>query len=240
MTKVFLIFIAFVVVIIIVIVYTHKNMFLTTADNVKIAYNWVKTKNPKGYLVLIHMMPATKESWQDFALAAKNAGYSSIAIDLRGHGQSDGGPNGYQKFSDEEHGKSKLDIAAALEFLKSRGAPAEKTYLIGASIGANLNLWHLAANPKLKKAVLLSAGLDYHGVKTDEPIRQLKSDQKVLLVAAKDDERSGGNNVEMNQKLKTLAPENAELIIYETGGHGTDLLKSHPDLIEKILAFLNS
>ena len=71
-------------------------MFLTASDNKKIAYDLYEVKNPKGWLILTHMMPATKESWQDFAGEAQKLGYESITIDLRGHGESDGGPDGYQ------------------------------------------------------------------------------------------------------------------------------------------------
>lgn len=213
-------------------------MFLKTSDGVRIAYDLYDLTDSKGYFVLVHMMPATKESWQDFTGELQKNGYSSIAIDLRGHGQSDGGPNGYKNFTDEECQKSILDLNAAVEFLKKQKADPKNIYFAGASIGANLSLQYLAKIPEFKKSVLLSAGLNYYGVKADESIQQLKSDQKVLLVTAKDDQRSGGNNAEMNQKLKELAPKNSELIIYETGGHGTDLLKAHPELKEKIFQFL--
>ncbi|OGY64793.1 MAG: hypothetical protein A3I24_04600 [Candidatus Harrisonbacteria bacterium RIFCSPLOWO2_02_FULL_41_13b] len=212
-------------------------MFLKTYDGVKIAYDLYDVADPKGYVVLTHMMPATKESWRDFAHFAQKQGYASIAIDLRGHGQSDGGPNGYKNFSDEEHQKSILDLNAAVEFLEKQKVNPNNIYFAGASIGANLSLQYLAEHPEFKKAILLSAGLDYRGVKTDRLIKKLKPDQKVLLIAAKDDQRSGGNNAKMNQKLKELAFKNSELIIYETGGHGTDLLKAHSELSKKILEF---
>ena len=151
---------------------------------------------------------------------------------------SEDSPETGQAVKAKECQKSILDLNAAVEFLKKQKADPKNIYFAGASIGANLSLQYLAKNPEFKKSILLSAGLNYHGIKAEEPIQQLKSDQKVLLVAAKDDQRSGGNNAEMNQKLKELAPKNSELIIYETGGHGTDLLKAHPELQEKIVQFL--
>lgn len=121
-----------------------SDMFLKTIDNKKIAANLYKVENPKGWLILIHMMPAAKESWKKFAEEMRESGYESLAIDLRGHGESEGGPDGYQKFSDEEHQNGIYDLEAAWEFLKSAGAKPEKTALIGASIGANLALEFIA------------------------------------------------------------------------------------------------
>ena len=88
-----------------------ENIFLKTKDNVKIAANYrnidiSKYQQPIGWLVLAHMMPATKESFHQLAEEFQNIGYESIAIDLRGHGQSDGGPNDYTNFSDSEHQKA--------------------------------------------------------------------------------------------------------------------------------------
>lgn len=210
---------------------------LIASDNKKIAANLFKAENPKGWLLLAHMMPVAKESWNEFAREMQKFGYESIAIDLRGHGESQGGPDGYQKFSDVEHQASIKDLEAAWEFLKSASATSDKTSLIGASIGANLSLEFLAENPDIKKAVLLSPGLDYRGLKTESLIKKLKKDQSLVFATSKDD----GNNAEENQKLYNLAPVvNKHLIIFEKGGHGTImfLAKEELDLTGAILNFL--
>ncbi|OGY62386.1 MAG: hypothetical protein A2745_00125 [Candidatus Harrisonbacteria bacterium RIFCSPHIGHO2_01_FULL_44_13] len=234
--------IAVVIVMVMAIVRFNGNMFFTAADNFKIAYDLYSAEKPRAYLVLVHMMPAVKESWQDFAVLARENNYSSIAVDLRGHGESDGGPNGYINFSDTEHQKSILDLQTAVDFLKERGASPEKIYFIGASIGANLSLQYLAENPEYKKAVLLSAGLDYRGIKTEPLVKKLSKGQKIMLVSARDDDRSGGNNVNMNEILADLAPKGVvkDLVVYETGGHGTAILENQPDVIDKIFSFLNN
>lgn len=213
-----------------------KNMTIKTADSVNIAYDWYPSTSlgrVRDYLILVHMMPATKESWQDFANFAQKQGYASIAIDLRGHGQSEGGPNGFRKFSDLEHQKSILDLEAAVDYLKSQGAPADKIDFIGASIGANLSLQYLAEYPEIKKAVLLSAGLNYRGLETKPLIKKLKGDQKVLAVSSRDDD----NNAEENSELFGRNYKN--LVIYDRGGHGTNILENQPELKNKIIDFLN-
>jgi len=68
----------------------------------------------------------------------------------------------------------------------------------------------------------------------------LQSGQKVFFVSAKDDDRSGGNNADMNQKLYDLVPAGVEkkIKIYESGGHGTDILKNQQELKGLIVEFI--
>lgn len=212
-------------------------MFLVASDGIKIAYDLYSALNPKGWLLLVHMMPATKESWKSFAEEMQQSGYASIAIDLRGHGESDSGPSGYQKFSDEEHQKSVLDLEAAVEFLKNQGAVAEKIILIGASIGANLALLQLAKNPEIKTAILLSAGLNYRGINAEELAKKLSVEQEVFLFTSEDDMRSGGNNSDMNKKIFDAVPNGVrkEIVVFKKGGHGTGLLSQATDVIKDYL-----
>ncbi|MEE8131536.1 MAG: alpha/beta fold hydrolase [Candidatus Paceibacterota bacterium] len=226
-----------------------EDFFLTTKDNIKIATNLYPVENPIGWVVLTHMMPATKESWLGLAGKLQSLGYESLAIDLRGHGESDGGHNGFMNFSDEEHQKSILDLETVVEYFKIRGAIPEKIIFIGASIGANLSLQYISEHPEFKTAILLSPGLNYKGIKTEPMVEKLKEGQRVLFVSSRDD----GPNAEQNQKLFDLTPTGVEkdLIIYKNSGHGTSMLapyrneisgagfgKEEPDLESAIIKFL--
>ncbi|MDP1719242.1 MAG: alpha/beta fold hydrolase [bacterium] len=214
-------------------------MFLETSDKVKVAYDYYPALRATGYLVLVHMMPATKESWKEFAEQASAEGFSAIAIDLRGHGQSQSGPNGYEAFADEEHQQSMKDLEAAVEFLKTQGASPENITLIGASIGANLCLWFLAEHPEFKKAVLLSAGESYRGIKAPPLLVRLSAGQSLLMFASEDDIRNGASNADINKRLAEAVPEkvNKKLVVYPTGGHGTAYLEK---AVPVILDFLKT
>ncbi|MEK9154941.1 MAG: alpha/beta fold hydrolase [Patescibacteria group bacterium] len=218
-----------------------EKIIFTAKDGVKIAADLYFADNPRGWIIMVHMMPETKESYSDLALEFQSLGYESLAIDLRGHGESDGGLNGFLNFSDEEHQKSILDLEGAVEWLKNKGAKPEKIYFIGASIGANLSLQYLAEHHEFKKAILLSPGLDYRGIKTEPLVKHLKAGQEVFFASAKDDIRSGGNNADMNEKLFDFAPVGVkkEIKIYETGGHGTDILKNQSSLEDLVVNFIN-
>lgn len=222
-----------------------EKIFLTTKDSVKIVANLYPVSNPAGWIVLSHMMPATKESWDALAKEFQNFGYESIAIDLRGHGESDGGPEGYKNFSDLEHQKSILDLDAAVDYLiKEKGATPDKTFFAGASIGANLSLQYISEHPEFKKTVLLSAGLNYYGIETEPLVKNLRTGQRVFFVSSRDDMRvkSGRNNADDNQMLYDSTPAGVQkgIKIYETAGHGTTMLEKEPKLINLIENFLTN
>lgn len=213
-----------------------KKVFLTAQDNVKIVADLYDIEKPVNWLVLSHMMPATKESWQNFAEEMRKKEYGSIAIDLRGHGESEGGPKGFLNFKNEEHQNSILDIQAAVDYLiKNKKTTNNKIIFIGASIGANLSLQYISEHPEYKTAILLSPGLNYRGIKTEPMAKKIKSKQNVFFISARDD----GENAEENQKLYNLTPTvNKKIQIYKTGGHGTDILKNQSDLINLIFEFI--
>jgi alpha-beta hydrolase superfamily lysophospholipase len=186
------------------------------------------------------MMPATRESWSSLADFLASKGYAGVAIDLRGHGDSEGGPDGYQSFSDAEHQSSIKDLEAALKYLEREGAVPRRIAIVGASIGANLALKWLAEHEDYPCAVLLSAGKNYRGIVTEPLARALRRGQRVLLVSSRDDVRAGGDNAADNEAIAAVIPAEVhkELIVYDKGGHGTMLLESHPELAQKILDFI--
>lgn len=203
-----------------------------TRDNVKIVADYYPpaVSSSRG-VILVHMMPATRKSWNEFAVRLMQAGYHVLAIDLRGHGDSGGGD--YRQFSQEQHQASIADLVAAAEFLKAQRV--SEIAVVGASIGANLALQHLAQDPQIRAAVLLSPGFDYHGIQTLPLAAQVPDKDKILLVGADDDAAGMGASCEDLQKRLNLSQK----ICFAAGGHGTNLLQSHPELAAQILDYLN-
>src|SRR3989338_5627500 len=95
-----------------------ERVSLKTSDNVDIVGDYYASQRWRGIL-LLHMMPADRQSWSGLAIELSKAGVDVLAIDLRGHGESAGGPEGYLDFSDDEHQQSILDVEAAVDFLRS-------------------------------------------------------------------------------------------------------------------------
>lgn len=213
---------------------------LKTSDGIEIIGDYYTGSGSKGALFL-HMMPATRVSWRGFAPRLQERGYHALAIDLRGHGESAGGPEGYKNFTDEEHQASVRDVRSGVQFLKNKGVIDEELIIVGASIGANLALWYASDHTEIKQIILLSPGLNYKDIETKPLIRRLKVGQRVFFVSSEDDERSYGNNAGMNRELHELVPQGVEkkLVIYQTAGHGTDMFgKEKPDLESEILEWI--
>ena len=216
-----------------------KKISFTTSDGVKIFGNFYKTdKADTPAVILLHMMPATKDSWNNFAKKLNIAGFQCLAIDLRGHGESEGGPQGFQNFTDESHQKSIYDVDGAIKFFIDKNVPLSNISLMGASIGANLSLQFQAENPEMKASVLLSPGLNYRSIETEQMAKKLKKDQSIFLVA-------GGNNDEYStetvQKLSSIvSSENKEIIIFKSAGHGTMIFKEDPAIIDRIIDWLKN
>lgn len=186
-------------------------------------------------VVLLHMMPATKESW--LPLMEKLSGFNVLALDLRGHGESAGGD--YTAFTPEQHQQYILDAEAGAESLLDKH-PGTELLLGGASIGANISLQYMANHPEVGKGFCLSAGLDYYGVKASDFAAQLKPTQQVLFVGAMDDGRKVSDCGTMAKELAEKCTGKPTLQVYEYGGHGTDMWSAHPELLERIIEFLNN
>lgn len=205
---------------------------LETVDGIKIV-GLYRNNNAKRAAILLHMMPATKESWETFATELEKIGIASIAIDERGHGESTmNGTLDYKQFSEAEQQAKILDVAAAFEFLKEKGFLDEQIILVGASIGANLAIQFLSEHMMIPFAVALSPGLNYRGVKTDGFIQQLHADQKVLLVASDDDDRESAASC---RTLHELNPSQTTLIEKKGLGHGTNMFLKDSALMSELL-----
>lgn len=206
---------------------------LNTHDKIAIIGDYYPAKSSQGVL-LLHMMPADRKSWAAFAGKLQKAGFTALAIDLRGHGESKGGPDGYRSFSDAEHQASRLDVEAAAEFLKSKGV--SELHLAGASIGANLSLQYLSEHPETRSAILLSPGLDYRGVVTTPAMGRLAPERGVYLVAAEDDGYSRDSVRELSKNMREDSRH--VLKIFESGGHGTRLFEARPEFMDELVEWL--
>lgn len=209
---------------------------LKTADGVTIAGDHYKGPEGSPGILLLHMMPSNRKSWNNFATKLNEDGIGVLTIDLRGHGESDRGPEGYKQFSDEEHRKSIEDVKTGILYQKSEGHDPQ--WIAGASIGANLALQCLAESNNIQKAILLSPGINYKGIETLPLAEAVESDKSVYIVAAHDDIRSAARADHQAREIYTALNCKKEIKIFETGGHGTNILNAHPDFIDVLVNWL--
>ena len=211
---------------------------LTTSDSKRIVWDYYHGSTPAG-IVLLHMMPATRESWDEVALKLQDHGFHVLTIDLRGHGESEGGPDGFHSFTNTEHQAAIHDAEAAAAYVQAQGA----TYLhvMGASIGANLALQMVANSADVATAVCISPGIDYYGVRAIPAAGKVREEQSIMLLAARDDTRMGEEQPDTILKhIADASHGRAQVEIFDEGGHGTDILMQWPDYIDTIIDWMSA
>lgn len=204
---------------------TPYGVSFLAADGVKLAATFYpSTRTEAPALLLVHMYGGDRRDWRDLALKAQNDGYPVLALDLRGHGQSQG-----RRSLD----RMAQDIEAGLEFLQAQdNVTRDRLAVIGAGTGANLALQAAAASTDLRAVVLLSPVFDL----TDLPTSQALEDYAghVLVAAAEDDPYSG-------PQAEALAEDAGfDLEIYPGEAFGTNLLVKEKGLVEDILEWLDA
>lgn len=206
----------------------------STSDGIELV-GTVEGDGQDKIAILLHMMPATKESWDSIAQVLLEHGVASLAIDMRGHGESTmGGTLDYKQFGEEQQQAKRLDLEAALDWAHTQGFDNAHIILVGASIGANLSIRALAEHADLPLAIALSPGLNYRGVTTDDAIVLARPNQKIVLVASDDDDRPSWDSV---HELHRLNP--ATVLIERHGlGHGTNMTDHDPSLVSELVAYL--
>ena len=219
------------------IMHAMARVEIITDDGVTIVGTYHEGGKDGPAALLLHMMPATKESWRTLVEALKARGFSTLAIDLRGHGESVLGQGGkrldHKLFSDAEHQAKANDVDVAVRWLEAQGRTRSRMAVVGASIGANLAISFAAADHQVPATVALSPGLDYRGVKTADPASSMPRSQKLLLAASEDDEYSFHSIRELS-KIKT----DAEVQELKDAGHGTTMLEREPSFLQYVVEWI--
>jgi alpha-beta hydrolase superfamily lysophospholipase len=211
---------------------------LTTEDGKNIVGHYYAALGDCAVL-LLHMLKSTKESWQPFAEQLHEKKCAVLSIDFRGHGESEGGPEGYKQFSDEDHQKFIMDIDAAVKYLARR--EFSKVRIAGASIGANLALLYASEHVDVvEKILLLSAGLDYKGIKSEPLVVNLKQDQEVYFVGDERDVKQYGSAAANARKLHDLTKSKKYIKIFTDAKHGTDMLNVNQKFEEEMVQWLGT
>lgn len=130
-----------------------KQLFATTADNVKIAFNLYQTGH-KNVVIICPGWFMTKDS-KAFSTLAEDLSekYDVIAMDFRGHGKS----GGLYTFTSKEL----LDLDAVVDFARGN---YEKINLAGFSLGGAVVLIYGAQNTDINRIIAVSAPSDFYKI----------------------------------------------------------------------------
>lgn len=219
-----------------------EEVTLQTADGWTLTANFRAAEPEKPTMLLLHDVGARRQEWHPLVAAALKRGFGFLALDLRGHGQSQNAPEGqpaqWNKFStskgSNEWENMREDIAAAVSFLAGKGVAAEDMVLGGADVGASLALKYAAVHKEVPLVFLLSAGLDYRNVPTVNAMRAYRS-RPILFVVADDDRRSGIETGLLSSIARQNLGEESVSILKVPIRHGTKILAADKEISGKIL-----
>jgi pimeloyl-ACP methyl ester carboxylesterase len=171
------------------------------------------------FVVLAHMRPSDMASWFSFAGLVAGEGYSAVAFNFRGYGNSEGAG-----FSVD------TDVRAAVDAARRLGAT--DVVVIGASMGGTGAL-AAAADRDVAGVITLSAPADFMGV--DAAAALAAANAPVLAVAAAGDEPYASDA----RSFAAAHPDRVDLLELAGRSHGTDLFFTESEaLTAAILGFI--
>ncbi|HVP38299.1 MAG TPA: alpha/beta fold hydrolase [Candidatus Saccharimonadales bacterium] len=216
---------------------TAERVTVTTPDGVPLAGTWWAQGEKAPAVLLLHMLGHQRHDWDALSEQLAGAGYSVLAIDFRGHGESVKQGNrrlDYNDFSARDWKALPGDVTAALNWMVAQPkVETEHLGIVGASIGANSALLAAAGDKRVHSLVLLSPGLDYHGLKTERAMEQYGT-RSIFLLASDDDDYSASTV----RRLGTLARGRNSVKVFAKAGHGTNMFAAEPPLPGLILGWL--
>jgi pimeloyl-ACP methyl ester carboxylesterase len=208
-----------------------RTISLRTEDGVTLwATLYEANRVPAPAVILVHMLTRSRDDWQPVATRLADAGINALAVDLRGHGASGAGPASADGGPDWS--RLVLDIRAARLFLAGRPEQVRGSAIgvAGASVGANAAILEGAADPAIKSLALLSADLDYRGLRTAAAMQKFGS-RPALLVAASNDPYA----LRSMRELAGAGGGRRETQTLDGAGHGTAMLSREPNLASSLV-----
>lgn len=161
-------------------------------------------------VVLAHMFPADRSSWEEFSAILAQQGYRTLAFDFRGYGHSGG---------EKDIPEIWRDVLAAAAVLRQKGA--KKIVVIGASMGGTAALVAAAQEPgAVDGVVTLSAPSTFMGLSA--PPETLAGVTVPKLFVAADGDGTAAQTAQAFY-VQSSPPKRVEIV--PGTEHGTDLLQ---------------
>ncbi len=188
-------------------------------------------------VILVHQLASTRAEWAPLIdRLALERSVTTLAIDLRGHGESTVGPSGpldWHSFDGDAWTASRLDVEAAVDWLVSdaSGLHPSAFAAVGSSIGATAVVASAADDPRLAVLVTLSPGRAYHGFDAIGPASHLEN-RAILAVVAREE----SDNVNTAQLLARIGA--TEPVLVDGEAHGVLLFAADPSALDRAEAFL--
>ncbi len=180
-------------------------------------------KTPAPAVVFLNMLGRTHRDWDGAAAKFVEAGIAVLAVDFRPSALPD--PDATDA-TGSPFASLVLDAEAARAYLAVRPEiNPGRIGMAGASLGANVAVLAASNDPSVRSLALLSASLDYRGLKLEQALKKFAS-RPVLLVASSEDPFA----LRTARQAVTMGDGARELRVLSGAGHGTIMLAREPDL----------
>ncbi|MBL4686242.1 MAG: alpha/beta fold hydrolase [Nannocystaceae bacterium] len=211
---------------------------LTTADGKSIS--GIVTRPSTGSCLpaalLLHQFSNTKSQWDAHLATFIERGYVTLAIDLRGHGESDPQDGAFNDLLTDPD-QAPLDVQAALEHLQGHQAvDTSRIAVVGTSIGANLAVVAASQDLGVRATVAISTRLT--------PVQSLLGGAQIAvgpLLCYAGETDGGGDQAMTCGALEPLSSGPADSVILPgSSAHGVTIVDTFPETIPSILDFLDA
>lgn len=214
---------------------------LKASDGTILKASYFAAAKPGPGVLLLHQANRDRRSWDDLARQLASAGINTLALDMRGYGESSG-----KRTVDRPTMAN--DVDTAFQYLVSQSGVERDVIGAGGagSFGVDSSIWAARRHSaEVKSLVFLSGDTFQDGLEFLRQSPQLPG----LFVVSDDDEYPPTQDAMKLLYITSSSPskkfvyysaaEEAPWIWYETsdaskvpanGGHGTDLFKPHPEL----------
>lgn len=223
-----------------------QTVTFATADNLVLSAAYTPplagAEHPAPMAILLHMYGTDHRDFDPLIPYLHRAGFATLAIDLRGHGDSVG-PSEMElaqrvaKRDKKLFQQMDIDVRAAYDWLAEQpGVDRCRFVLVGASVGCTVALDYAAQDRSVDAVACLTPGTYYLGIDTLAPAR--KYAQRRLLLTAAQNERAA-----CEELAKIIPDAVVKIVTAGTSGdplslHGTRLLGRVPGIEREIAQFL--
>jgi dienelactone hydrolase len=189
-------------------------------------------------VLLLHRAAGTRAEYDALALALAARGLASLALDLRGHGESTNLGRFQEPYSEHLHINegAHLDVIAALEWLAARaGVDPDRLAVVGASYSGEAAAVAARSGARRVAAyVMLSPGNF-----SDESVGFAARDgaRWIFIRTALESKASLVYIDEVFNALQRDAPS-VERRVIDGAGHATHMLDTRPELVTEIAEWL--
>lgn len=211
-----------------------RQSYLLSADGVKLGYEEKIIPSASKTVLFIHGLGENYDSFHYLRKDLSKAGWSTLSIDLRGHGSSKdwkGREIDWATMSEVGRQTAIEDVITAVDHLKEK--ENSSVWIVGSSFGANLALQYAVQDPSIKGIVLLSPGFNYSGIKAEDLMPHY-GDRPIFLAGSQDDP----GTLKICERLKILAQGDVFLTPRQQAGHGTEMITTDESLRKEIVEWM--